>query len=162
MAHIIIIKSEINGGKTSFLRRLVKVLRARKLRVSGFLAPKKKAGSGRTYYIEPLGGGRRLKAVETGLSRPKAFPAAFRFAEKKVFREAGKSDLIMIDEAGPLELKGKGHCRLLKKLLKSFRGTLIVAVRKELVKAVLRKFGIKKSVVVKKLSSGEFLKKAGL
>ena len=53
------------------------------------------------------------------------------------------SHVIVIDEAGPLELRGEGWAGRISELLKLNEWQIILVVRKSLVDEVIRKFGIK-------------------
>jgi nucleoside-triphosphatase THEP1 len=51
--------------------------------------------------------------------------------------------VIVIDEAGPLEMRGEGWAGRISELLKINEWQIILVVRKSLVNEVIRKFGIK-------------------
>ena len=52
------------------------------------------------------------------------------------------SNLMIIDEAGPLELRGEGWARRINELLNVNEWQIILVVRKSLVDKVISKFGI--------------------
>jgi nucleoside-triphosphatase THEP1 len=63
--------------------------------------------------------------------------------------------LIIIDEAGPLELRGEGWAGRIRELLNINEWQIILVVRKSLVDEVIRKFIIKDPAVLK-VGSGDY------
>ena len=63
--------------------------------------------------------------------------------------------MIVIDEAGPLELRGEGWAGRISELLNSNEWQIILVVRKSLVDKVIRKFGIKDPAIYE-VGSGDY------
>lgn len=134
----LIITGPIDTGKTTRARRMVEELRAQGIRVGGVLTEAVYRASRKRGYrvVDLTGGGQRLLMDETrdlGGGRVGRFSfsaEAFAWAEERL-REArnGDAQVICLDEAGPLELRGGGYARVLEELFESFRGMLLLAAR---------------------------------
>ncbi len=59
-----------------------------------------------------------------------------------------ENEVIVIDEAGPLELRGEGWAGRISELLSQNKWQIILVVRKSLINEVVRKFGIKDFMIV--------------
>jgi nucleoside-triphosphatase THEP1 len=58
---------------------------------------------------------------------------------KKIIRLGGKKDLLVVDEVGPLELKGKGVWSALEEILMIPERNILLVVRKSIMKDFLEK-----------------------
>ena len=71
----------------------------------------------------------------------------------QVIRDAGRTNgWLLIDEIGPLELKGEGFCNILNELLAKRRNKILLVVREGLVEKVKEAFGMKDTVVINDIS----------
>lgn len=85
------------------------------------------------------------------------FPlSGFTFAEE-VISEAVKTpaDCIIIDEVGPLELKGAGFAKVLSEVLQSYDGTLLLVTREKLREDICGAYGISTAEVTILTPRGE-------
>jgi nucleoside-triphosphatase THEP1 len=57
-------------------------------------------------------------------------------------------DVVIVDEAGPLELRGQGWSNRIDELLQNTSATIIIAVRNNLTGSVIEKFGITEAQVI--------------
>lgn len=123
---LFIVSGEINSGKTSFLTFLVSWLQKRAWTVGGFLAPgEMEQGEKMAYRLRvlPEGEERELcrvqekkKLISTG--RYTFNPETIRWGEKMIHpSRCATFDVIVVDEVGPLELKGEGWAGVLGKLI---------------------------------------------
>lgn len=146
MKRLVIITSEINSGKTQTLEKISNTLKAKKISVGGFLSVADYDKSKKIAYS--------LKNIATGEEVPLATQRRFDmnitigkyFFYEHAFDKANDwlndtrpFDVIIIDEVGPLEMRGGGFYELLTNLFQDFKGILVIAVRTE----ILEEFRIK-------------------
>ena len=129
-----------HSGKSTAAKRLVDKAAAEDFPVAGILAP--------AIYRQGILVGFDVVDVATDVRQPLARrtgerdkdvgPFAFR-PEGLHFGNAALGStrrclaaLVVVDEFGPLELRGKGWRRSVDQLISDFRGTLLLVVRKEL------------------------------
>lgn len=153
---IYIVTGEIGEGKTAWLAKLTGLLEEKEIKAGGILALRIiQEGRATGYDIYNISSGvrtpfLRLHGTETmGVER-------FTVSEEGV--TAGQDaldpyvnsdmDVVVVDEAGPLELRGQGWSNRIVELLLDTRVTVIIAVRKNLTEAVMNKFGITDAQVI--------------
>ncbi|MBS1760277.1 MAG: hypothetical protein JST23_09160 [Bacteroidetes bacterium] len=71
--------------------------------------------------------------------------AGFEKAINIILENSTKDNWLVIDEIGPLELKGEGFNSCLKQVLKNRSNKLIIVVREGLAESVCNSFGIKQA-----------------
>lgn len=141
---VVVITGDKHAGKTTFTANVVKNLQKEGFRVGGFLAPGSFENNRRSEF--------KLHAIESGEEMPlcsihftegqEAGPFRFDalgidFGRKLLSpKEINDIDVIVIDEVGPLELKGKGWSASLLGLLDHPGIVLILVVRQGLVSEV--------------------------
>lgn len=79
---------------------------------------------------------------------------AFEKAIATIQHDMEEEGWLLIDEIGPLELRGEGFCKILKEIVVRRSGNLLLVVREGLTDAVINYFGIPKATVVSELPSG--------
>jgi len=152
---VIIISGEVGKGKTTALRDLVASLKGRNITPGGVLALRiVENGITTGYDILDIKSG--VRAPFMRLSRPEIMGVE-RFTIYDEGLQNGLqaldpannkgSDVVIVDEAGPLELKGAGWSGRISELLEKTNITLVVAVRKALVAKIKEKFGINDAIV---------------
>ena len=152
---VVIITGERHEGKTTFTKKLVDELVARGKAVGGFLAPGIFENNRRAAF--------NLLSIETGEEKPlcsihfsegeRAGP--FRFHPDgqhfgKALLEPSRisgMEFVVVDEVGPLELKGQGWAEAVDHLMTGQNMTLILVVRKSLVEAVRERWSPHNAVV---------------
>jgi len=147
---IYILSSPVNSGKTTFLKKLYTKAKKNKKNVFALISEKEIVKDS-VYYYAFMNELRLGKAVEVLKAEEKIFlnEDIFRlvhYVVKKVLRE---EDFFIIDEAGPVELAGKGHFRTLKLLLKN-DVDFVVAVRKNLLSDFIDFFNLKYYLITEK------------
>jgi nucleoside-triphosphatase THEP1 len=154
---VYIMTGETGEGKTTFLLRLTDILKERSIRAGGILAPRIMEGGMTTGYdILDISSGvrapflRLTNAEITGVERFTQMEEGYRAGLKALDPENNRDSILMIiDEAGPLELRGEGWAGRIRELLSLNEWQIILVVRKSLVKEVVSKFGIKDAVIHK-------------
>ncbi len=146
MKKLIIVSGKIDSGKTRMLEEIVRALKKKKIAVGGFLSVAEYKKNKKVAY--------HLKNIKTGREIPLATKKAFDTNQKignfyfneEAFIKANEwlsdtraFDVVIIDEIGPLEMRGGGFCELLDGLFLDFKGILIVCVRD----SILDEFRIK-------------------
>jgi len=126
-------------GKTTSATRLAQVARAEGFNVAGLLAPSLYHNSKLLGFdVLDFQNQTRAPLARRKISQSKAGPFTFiadglKFGNAVLSAEATKSaDLIIVDEFGPLELKGQGWRRNVDSLLISSNAVVLLVVRQEL------------------------------
>lgn len=149
---VVILSGEIQGGKTGYLRRLLEELKKKDLKMKGFMAVGVHDEKGERYGYD-------LHSVESGESSLyiRKTPAQgwfrhgrFSFSKEgqafgeKILQDISSenTELAVIDELGPVELKGKGWASEVERLLSQCRCVHLWVVRKTLLKRMIRQWNI--------------------
>jgi nucleoside-triphosphatase THEP1 len=148
---VFILAGDTGSGKTTVVRGVVEGLRTRGIRVGGILAPGLLENGRRTGFdILNLATGEsaelaRERAAAAGphpqWSRFAFSPAGLALGEKALGPDAGGADVVVIDEVGPFELAGGGWAPALDRLVRDYRGTILLVVRSSIVDAVRGRWG---------------------
>ena len=148
---VYLLTGEAGEGKTTLLQKLTTELKEEGIRAGGILAPRIMEGDMTTGYdvLDIVSGIRapflRLTNAEIrGVERFTLTEAGYQAGLKALDPDNNRdSHVIVIDEAGPLELRGEGWAGRISELLKLNEWQIILVVRKSLVNEVIRIFGIK-------------------
>jgi nucleoside-triphosphatase THEP1 len=113
---IFVLSGPVQAGKTGFLKRLVAQLKISGLTLSGYLSESiRTAGEIEGYDLLDLNSDRRVPLLrKSGLNSLVARAGQYYFlssgleAATEIIASAAGSDLLIIDEAGPAEIKGEG------------------------------------------------------
>ena len=137
---IVMVVGSKNSGKTTFLEYLLNRARSMNLSIGGFLS----RGSivnhqKRDYFLEDLTSGEQhlLASTTPHPSRKIQYgsyyfdPVVFKLGQQLLLRKID-SDLLVMDEFGPLELRGEGFREAFNLILKDYHGIFLVAVRPSL------------------------------
>ena len=129
-----------NSGKTTFLEFLLNRARNMNLSIGGFLSRGNIVNhQKREYFLEDLTSGERhlLASTTPHPSRKIRYgsyyfnPDVFKLGQRLLLRNMD-SDLLVMDEFGPLELRGEGFRESFNLVLKEYHGIFLVAVRPSL------------------------------
>jgi nucleoside-triphosphatase len=154
---VIIITGKTGGGKTSFLSKLITVLQAKGISISGFLA--KRTSDSASFYKYQI---RFLDTNETvPLSSRKKVGDWYKVAHFYFNPEAIlmgnrilndpqilNKDLIVIDEIGIFEMEGKIWADAISHLVSKSEKMMIWVVRDTLVEKVIEKWNLQKPVII--------------
>jgi nucleoside-triphosphatase THEP1 len=143
-ARVKIITGPRNSGKTRAAAAFAADSRLKGLRVGGVVSEAEVRRGVKTSYtfVDLSSGERALYAVKHGL--------AFEFlAEglefgKRAIRDAVErgADVVIVDECGPLEMRGGGVWGAVHGLPASVPGIVVIVVREGLVEQLIRRLGI--------------------
>ncbi len=145
-----LVVAPLNGGKTTYLVRLIETLKQDGLSVGGVLAL---ANPEKTWYrLKDLSSTEsRLVLCETqllGMQRIGRFSIdaeGFAWANALIEKSLGKSDVVVFDEIGRLELNDGGLAPSFPKALARKQVSILAAVRDVHVEEVVRHFGLEAS-----------------
>ncbi len=150
-SHIALLTGRVQGGKTTIAGEVVGALTGKGLRVAGFLCEGTfRNGERDSFTLRELisGTGMPLATVDCreGWSRYRRFyfnPATMEQAENMVLASLEEQPaLIVIDEAGPMELEGTGWYGLLEELSRMESIPQLWMARDGVVEQVREKWGI--------------------
>jgi len=145
---IFILTGEVGSGKTTLLKKIVSELKLRGVLVDGFLSDRITDGEETVGYdLFDLKKRTRIPFLR-GSGRPGwqkvgpyfVLPAGLSEAEKIISRSKNE-ELLVIDEAGPLELEGKGCWPALSEKLAELSRWFFLVIRKSLLEDYLRVLG---------------------
>jgi nucleoside-triphosphatase THEP1 len=153
---IYIITGAIGEGKTAWLVKLCTLLNEKGVKAGGILALRIiQDGITTGYDISDISSGvrkpfLRLTGSETiGVERFTVSPEGVVAGQKALDPYANSDmDVVIVDEAGPLELRGQGWSNRIDELLQNTSATIIIAVRNNLTGSVIEKFGITEAQVI--------------
>ncbi len=154
MPRVILLSGPKFSGKSRFVEKLARELAAEGLRISGFFQRGvfDEAGKKIGYDLVEVAGGtsRSLARISEDGDRWVFDDDAFAPAAAGIDPDA---DLLIIDEAGPLELSGKGHRQTLELALGG-RGPILLSVREELAETFTALLAPRAEVTVLRYSPG--------
>jgi nucleoside-triphosphatase THEP1 len=141
---ILLVTGPVGAGKTTALARLVQEWRTSGRDVRGILAHRVMKG-GRTvgYDLEVIGEKERsVLARKKGTGVERIGPFVF-FDEalalgRQALRNTVSAEIVVVDEIGPLELRGGGWAREVEELLRESEAVVILVVRKQIQKQVVQ------------------------
>jgi len=148
---IFIITGPVQGGKTTFLAELCKVLEVRGLKIGGFLCPGGfDAGERSGFSLKNIGTGAEVAMASVMETKywmkyrrfwfnPDAFKQGRKWMQACLRQEP---DMLIIDEVGPMELEGAGWSDLLKDLAKATNAIQLWNVRENSLKEVMQRWNI--------------------
>ena len=147
---IFILTGDVNSGKTSTLSQWAEEYRREDYAVGGVIAPANwRKGRKISYDIIDLKSGERhfiasSEPIENAIKYGRFWFSniGIAIAESAIMHLDELVDVGMIDEIGPLELKGKGLARGLYAALGHPPKKLILVVRKSLVEKISQAFSI--------------------
>ena len=141
---VFIITGETRSGKTTFLTGIIKLLQENNIQVGGIISQGYDNNGERYYFeIKDIATGEKTLLCDRIYSKEKINTGRFyfylegiEFGKEIINNAVSNSDLIVIDEIGPLELKGKGWYEVIDNALKANK-PMIWVVRKKVIDKVL-------------------------
>jgi nucleoside-triphosphatase THEP1/energy-coupling factor transporter transmembrane protein EcfT len=160
---VVVVTGPGNGGKTSTTIALVDDLRARDAPIFGFVQPGdivdgRKSG----FRLRDVSTGEEVVLATQGERSEGEFGTRFQFSEEgfRLGREAlsrsATGSVAIIDELGPIELRGQGHMQAVRRAL-TVPGLLgaVIVVRRTLVPSLLAELDASDAVVIDVEDHGE-------
>ena len=154
---VVIVSGDIQEGKTTFLIELVTKLKKKNVKINGFLARGIHDENGRIGYdLEDAVSGESIPYIRNKNSLNAYRHGKYYFSPegldfgKVILNNVRKmnTDLAVIDEVGPVELKGKGWAENIEKLVNIYRVPQLWVVRKPILKRVIRQWNIGEVMVI--------------
>jgi len=154
---IIIITGEVQEGKTTFLLELITLLKAKGVRMNGFLARGVHDESGRIGYdLEDVSSGESCKYIRNSYNKDWYRHGKYYFSPDglefgaEILNEIhyDETNLLVIDEVGPVELKGRGWADEIDRLVNTSNVMQLWVVRKSILKKVIRQWNIGEVMLV--------------
>ena len=143
---IFILTAPVQSGKTTSLLQWM----AQRNDVHGILTPVvagirvfMNASTKEQFSMESTGGEEVLSVGRFTFSK-----TAFEKAAKIISDGIDKDDWLVIDEIGPLELRGEGFCDVFKEVLAKREKKLLLVIREGLVNEVTEKFSLTGSQII--------------
>ncbi|MCF8337419.1 MAG: DUF2478 domain-containing protein [Bacteroidales bacterium] len=148
---VFILTGDVDEGKTATARRIVNRLKNIGMNIRGLLSTKnmdnpKKHG----YFIKDITSGKKALLCSQNPSQGSIKTGRFYFSEegltfgRKILMQSleNPTDLVVIDELGPLELNDKGWTPAIEQLLTQSKAPHLWIVREKLVNIIMRKWHI--------------------
>jgi len=153
---VIVVTGPSNGGKTLTVIALVEELRAKDVRVAGFVQPGEMAEDRKVgFRLRDVATGEETALATQGERSKGDFGTRFQFSDEgfQLGREAlsrtAQDSVVIIDELGPVELRGQGHMPAVRRALAvpDLLGAVVV-VRRALVPSLLAELEASDAVIV--------------
>ncbi|NCB01082.1 MAG: hypothetical protein EOM67_02815 [Spirochaetia bacterium] len=153
---IIIISGDKNSGKTRLMYAICSLLDFDGYSIGGMIQVPTLPGHFKTTYTlsDQLTGHSEIilnDKEKEGCTPYKNFyidNSAFLWANEQIIQAMEKSDYLLFDEVGMLELQKKGFYPSLIKALKGYKGIIMMAVRDTYVEEVIQNFSIDRQSVL--------------
>jgi len=148
---IFVICGEVHEGKTSIAKKVVTELQKNGLTISGFFSESGSNDSGqKTYHVVDANTGEKEMLCSENPSPGSIKSGRFNFSEtgltrgRQILEYALRkpTDLIVIDEIGPLEINDKGWALAIERLLNQCNTPQLWIARERLVNVLIRKWNI--------------------
>ena len=153
---VFIVTGAVGEGKTAWLAKLEGLLKEKELKAGGILALRiMEEGKVIGYDITDIRTGDRTPFLRhtgdatVGVERFTMDPSGYRAGEKALDPHSNRSmNVVIVDEVGPLELRGEGWSEMIRGLIHETRAILILAVRKNLAGEVTERFTISPAEII--------------
>jgi nucleoside-triphosphatase THEP1 len=153
---IFIITGKRGTGKTTTVKKIIRKLRDRGYKAGGIIQPEYLVDCKRDgYYVENAASGDRMPLCIRNKSSVHRSSVQFSFYDEAIaFGTSALSaahlngtDIVVIDEIGPIELDGKGWADAVTSLRTQRNDPMIWVIRDKLISDVIRKWNIEDYVV---------------
>ena len=146
---VIIITGEVHEGKTTFAQSVVNLLLREKIKVSGFLAiAMNENGERKGFNLYDIEKGESTSLCTVVKAENSAQTGKYYFNEETIKtgnaildpENLSETQLIVIDEIGPLELKGQGWSSAIDNLTRNLTTPQLWIVRKGIIDKITRRW----------------------
>jgi nucleoside-triphosphatase THEP1 len=153
----VILTGERAAGKSSLLLHVLSSLRSRKFKIGGFVSPSVVRGGRRIGYdLVSAEDETRIELCRNHADFGTVRQGPFYFSQMGLnfgnrllsLPSLMAKDFIVIDEVGPLEMKGLGWAPALEDICSGYDSTLLLVVRRELVEPVIRQWNLENVNVI--------------
>ncbi len=153
---VFIVTGSIRGGKTTFVRKLIELLRSYNIKVGGILSERVMDGSKTIGYdLVNIDTGQKVDFLrqngECGDGTIGRFTICLKGLEegKKILSSGMRheNNLVIIDEVGLLEIQNKGWSDGIYNLLEKSSNHLLITVRDSYVDQVKNKWNLKEAII---------------
>ncbi len=153
---VFILTGKINQGKTTLTSQIVSRLREEGILVKGLLTLGNTNDSQRSaYFIKDIDTGEQTELCSTRPDRQKPNYGRFYFEEKGIQLGCNlieqsmeePTDLVIVDELGPLEINDRGWAPAIEKVVESNTSAQFWVVREKLIKPMMRKWNVGEVIV---------------
>jgi nucleoside-triphosphatase THEP1 len=160
---VVVVTGPGNGGKTETAIALVDELRAMDVPIFGFVQPGEFADGQKTgFRLRDVSSGQEAGLATQGERGEGDFGTRFRFSDegfrlgREALSRAASESVVIIDELGPVELRGQGHMPAVRRALTvpDLLGAVIV-VRRTLVPSLLGELDASDAIVIDVEDRGE-------
>jgi len=150
-AKVFIISGRSGEGKTTLLKKIIELLKTQGLSLYGLYAEGKWEQDNRvSHCLVEIGGNKKIELCTTdkreGWIQENRFyfnPEAISVGNRIIKSAATENtDLIIIDEIGPFEIKGKIWANAFEKLIRSTSKPILITAKQILVNSIVTKFDI--------------------
>lgn len=151
---IAVLTGPVRSGKTSFLLRAVSRWRGLGRPVTGYLSRSVESVRGAEYFLLDLQSGREfLFLTRTWMAGaehvgPYFFVPGTLDMARSIMSSAGPDEVLVVDEAGPLELEGGGISEALEAALAVPGAKVLVTVREGILEGFISRIGERRRLVV--------------
>jgi nucleoside-triphosphatase THEP1 len=143
---VYIITGSVRSGKTTLLKQLIRLLKQKKINVMGYLSdPVHKNNTNAGYDLLEINTGKSFPFLRLDGEKdwerigPYYFiPSGFKRAEQIILGSSAV-DVLVVDEVGPLELKGRGLWPALKEEFSQNPDKILLVVRDKILKNIVKK-----------------------
>jgi nucleoside-triphosphatase THEP1 len=160
---VVVVTGPGNGGKTETAIALVDELRAMDVPIFGFVQPGEFADGQKTgFRLRDVSSGQEAGLATQGERGEGDFGTRFRFSDegfrlgREALSRAASESVVIIDELGPVELRGQGHMPAVRRALTvpDLLGAVIV-VRRTLVPSLLGELDASDAIIIDVEDRGE-------
>jgi len=160
---VVVVTGPTDGGKTATVTAIAERMRTEGVPVAGFVQPGEfEDGKKIGFRLRDLATGEEAALATLGDRSEGEFGTRFQFSEegfrlgREALSQAGSASVVIIDELGPIELRGQGHMPAVRRALAvpDLVGAVIV-VRRALVPSLLAELDASDAVVVDVEIEGE-------
>ncbi len=155
MNPVFIIAGNHREGKTSFLKETIDILRKAGTRVGGIMTEGiDREGERFGFMLVDVSSDEKVLLCHKEKTEEWKKTGRFYFNPeglafgKKILKQSGSNNIMVIDEIGPLELKDGGWSRRLEELISAYEHPMIWVVRRNLTEKIIKKFSLKNVIIM--------------
>jgi nucleoside-triphosphatase THEP1 len=153
---VVVASGPTGSGKTTAVARVVEQIQASGSRVVGILQPARFSGDRKVgISIRDLFTGEEVELARSVARTEGDHGTRFRFCDdgfalaRTALARARAGDIVVVDELGPLELRGKGHMPAVKRALAAPGVAIaVLVVRSQLVPALLAALAVEDATIL--------------